>query len=784
MKKLISLLLVMITMMSFFAVDIGSTSAASKATVKKIAVTNLTNKKFYVAKGKSLVLKTKVTATPNNSKNKAVTYKSNNVKIAKVNSKGKVTGVKVGNAKITVTSKINNKKKITVNVKITTPIKKITLNRSSVTLAEKKSVTLKPKFTPGKNVCKAVKYATSNKNVATVNSKGIVTAKKPGTAKITATAVDGTNKRAVCSVKAVTNYSIASLKAGEMKNSCTYKISVTLNRAKRLSPKDITVRKKLSSGSLYNKKYTVTYLYTLDNKKYDIYFNDCFFCGDYVKVNIASMTGTKTKVLFINSKNFVDDTVREACSTVGSYYDSTITSIDSIGTVSVKIVSGSLPQGIKLSAYGDRNYAITGTFEKICNNKRCVFEITDEYKHKQRVTYQFNVGDAKHIYGSNVVFGTKSDPFYSKTTGLHLKNIYMCGGSGVYNLALENNYNGLFSLSDKENVNNGFASVYFYNNRYDEFNIKSKYNLTVNITDANDPSLKGSLKIVYNVIKSNEVKFNNSKYIDKLDYEIVAVDKKTKTEYKTAFASTAKNIKTDTLYLPDGTYDIYRLGRTYGTTLVSSNLKISKDRTVNLKMPKEYRVNFLFKDKNNNPVSANYSLSIVNPYNLYNYTESSYRESRKLGFLYGEKNTFEVKVKNRYSLKAVATYKKVITVKNNMNIVIRVEEDRVSSMDVPDLIINDVGTYNIGLTRDYYSIVKFTPQTTRDYTIYSTGNYDTYIKSYEAELSPYNYTYDDDGGEKHNFKMTKNFTAGQTYYFAINKYSSTGKIYNINIVIE
>lgn len=124
MKKLISLLLVMITMMSFFAVDIGSASAASKATVKKIAVTNLTNKNFYVAKGKSLVLKTKVTATPNNSKNKAVTYKSNNVKIAKVNSKGKVTGVKVGNAKITITSKINKKKKITVNVKITNPIKK------------------------------------------------------------------------------------------------------------------------------------------------------------------------------------------------------------------------------------------------------------------------------------------------------------------------------------------------------------------------------------------------------------------------------------------------------------------------------------------------------------------------------------------------------------------------------------------------------------------------------------------------------------------------------------
>ncbi len=784
MKKLISLLLVMITMMSFFAFDIGSASAASKATVKKIAVTNLTNKKFYVAKGKSLVLKTKVTATPNNSKNKAVTYKSNNVKIAKVNSKGKVTGVKVGNAKITVTSKINKKKKITVNVKITNPIKKITLNRSSVTLVEKKSVTLKPKFTPGKNVCKAVKYATSNKNVATVNSKGVVTAKKHGTAKITATAVDGTKQRAVCTVKAVADYSITSLNAPEIikGKGSTRKLCFTLNRAKKLFTKDITVMKKHSPGSIYNVNCNIESVTTFDNRTYYINLTTWVDCGDYFKVNISSLTGTKAKEVYINSRNIVSDKINYVCKNVGDDFIGYISNTGSIGAVSVKVISGSLPKGIELVDNGlGKN--LKGKFEEICSNQRCTIEITDEYNHKRRITYQFNVGDAKHIYGSNTIIGTKSEPYYSKTGFKSLSNIYMCGGSGTYSLALENDYGGLFSLSETSTAKN-YTCLYIRTDRYEDFDVKSKYNLTVNITDANDPSIKGTINIICNFTKANKVAFFNDKFINISDYKIIAIDTKTKMEYDTVTSSNNNNRKMDILYLPDGTYNIYRRGCTYETTLISSNLKVTKDQEIKSNMPKQYTVRFVFKNKLGNPVSVYHSYSITNPRSLYRFSSAPVDSEIKLGFLYGEKNNFEIEVKNRYSLKVVATYKKEITVTKDMEIVIPVEEDKVSIMDAPDLTINNSGTYTVGLTMDYYSIVKFTPQTTRDYTIYSTGDYDTYIRSYEPELSPYDYTSNDNGGEKYNFKITKKFTAGETYYLAVRKYNDPGKIYDVNIVIE
>ena len=55
---------------------------------------------------------------------------------------------------------------------------------SNVTLKLKQTLKLSTEITPVTSKQK-VTYATSNKKVATVNSKGVVTAKKKGTAKIT-----------------------------------------------------------------------------------------------------------------------------------------------------------------------------------------------------------------------------------------------------------------------------------------------------------------------------------------------------------------------------------------------------------------------------------------------------------------------------------------------------------------------------------------------------------------------------------------------------------------------
>lgn len=90
--------------------------------------------------------------------------------------RGVITGKKAGKAVITV--KVGKyTKKLTVKVKKPS----FKLVKSSVKLKKGKKTTIRVKAAPVSKVT----YKTSNKKVATVNSKGVVTAKKKGTAKIT-----------------------------------------------------------------------------------------------------------------------------------------------------------------------------------------------------------------------------------------------------------------------------------------------------------------------------------------------------------------------------------------------------------------------------------------------------------------------------------------------------------------------------------------------------------------------------------------------------------------------
>lgn len=113
-------------------------------------------------------------------------WKSGNTSLVKVTSSGKITaGKKNGSTTVTVT--LRSGKKAVVKVKIqksevkTTRISGLS---SKVTLKVKKRITLKPVISPITSVQK-ITYATSNKNIATVSSKGVITAKKAGKVKIT-----------------------------------------------------------------------------------------------------------------------------------------------------------------------------------------------------------------------------------------------------------------------------------------------------------------------------------------------------------------------------------------------------------------------------------------------------------------------------------------------------------------------------------------------------------------------------------------------------------------------
>lgn len=88
-------------------------------------------------------------------------------------------------------------------------VKSVTITSPSINkLCLKKGQTykLKTKVTPSKAKNKKLKFKSSKPKVASVSSKGKITAKKPGTAKIAATAKDGSKKKAVITVKVLKKF--------------------------------------------------------------------------------------------------------------------------------------------------------------------------------------------------------------------------------------------------------------------------------------------------------------------------------------------------------------------------------------------------------------------------------------------------------------------------------------------------------------------------------------------------------------------------------------------------
>lgn len=113
-------------------------------------------------------------------------WTSSNRRIAVVNNKGVITaGRQNGTARITVTLKSGKRASLNVKVQstkvVTTSISGL---RSRETLKRGQKLTLKPVINPITSQ-EGITYASSNRNVAVVNSKGVITARAKGATRIT-----------------------------------------------------------------------------------------------------------------------------------------------------------------------------------------------------------------------------------------------------------------------------------------------------------------------------------------------------------------------------------------------------------------------------------------------------------------------------------------------------------------------------------------------------------------------------------------------------------------------
>lgn len=124
-------------------------------------------------------------------------WKSTRTSIAKISKAGKVTAKKKG---VSYLYTDVNGKRYRCRLTVTQPVTKIKLNKTKKSVTRGKSFTLKATVSP-KNANKpALSWKSSDPSVATVDQTGRVSAVGKGTAKITATAKDGSRVKAACKV--------------------------------------------------------------------------------------------------------------------------------------------------------------------------------------------------------------------------------------------------------------------------------------------------------------------------------------------------------------------------------------------------------------------------------------------------------------------------------------------------------------------------------------------------------------------------------------------------------
>ena len=146
-----------------------------------------------------------ITATilPSTADNKNITWTSNDRTIAVVNgasTTATITGLKVGSATITATT-VDGAKTATCKVTVTNAVnvQSVALNKTSVDLYVGETTTLTTTIAPSDASDKKVSWKSNDETVATVNSSGLVTAKKAGSAIITVT-TNNSSKTATCTV--------------------------------------------------------------------------------------------------------------------------------------------------------------------------------------------------------------------------------------------------------------------------------------------------------------------------------------------------------------------------------------------------------------------------------------------------------------------------------------------------------------------------------------------------------------------------------------------------------
>ena len=194
----------------------GDKSATCSISVVPTLVTSVTLDQTNASLRVGETVTLTATVKPDDATDKAVTWTTSDASVATVDN-GVVTANKVGSA--TITAKAGDKSATCSISVVPIPVTSVTLDQTNASLKVGETVTLTATVKPDDATDNSVTWSTSDASVATVDN-GVVTAKKVGSATITAKVSD---KSATCSTSVVPtpvtsvtlNKANASLKVGE-----------------------------------------------------------------------------------------------------------------------------------------------------------------------------------------------------------------------------------------------------------------------------------------------------------------------------------------------------------------------------------------------------------------------------------------------------------------------------------------------------------------------------------------------------------------------------------------
>ncbi len=177
------------------AVDGSNRYGEATVTVAQMPTgVSVKNPPEFLAVGRSVNLS--ATVTPNNANDKSVTWTTSDPSVARVNAGGQLTGVKRGTAVITCAAKADPSVYTVFMVTVTQPVTSITPNPRDVSVRMGETVQLGFTISPVDADNTSVSYSSNATRVATVDENGVVTGVSKGSAVITITANDGSNRTA------------------------------------------------------------------------------------------------------------------------------------------------------------------------------------------------------------------------------------------------------------------------------------------------------------------------------------------------------------------------------------------------------------------------------------------------------------------------------------------------------------------------------------------------------------------------------------------------------------